>query len=183
MPETTHTQTPQMFRVEIAAPPEAVWQEITRTDAPIKAFFNSRMDAGALAPGATIAMRTPDGKYTGVVGKILEYDPPRRFAHTFRFTSYDEPECVVIYELHPTDTGTRFTLTIENLDMGTKTAKQMVQGGKLIVNTLKAVMETGSAPMGTRALFVLFKVMQPITPAKCKSEHWPVSAEENGGAS
>jgi len=162
------------FEVVIAAGIRDVWQEITRTDAPIKAFFNSQMEVARLAPGARLAMRTPDGKYTGVVGEILECDPPRRFAHTFRFTCHDDPECKVIYDLAEVDGGTRFTLTIEDLPEGTKTAKQMVQGGPMIVNTLKRVLETGRPGFGIRVLYVLFKVLQPLTPARCRSERWPV---------
>lgn len=163
-----------VFRVVIAASVDAVWREITRTDAPIACFFNSRMDAGELRPGATIAMRSPNGRYTGVVGQILEFDPPRRFAHTFKFTAYDDPECIVEYELKPVAQGTEFTLVIRNLPIGTKTGKQMVQGGKMIVDTLKAVMETGKPSTGTRVLFTLFKVMEPLNPKRCRSEHWPV---------
>jgi uncharacterized protein YndB with AHSA1/START domain len=167
-----------VFRVVIEADLEAVWREITRTDAPILAFFNSRMDAGALAPGATIAMRTPSGRHTGVVGEILEFDPPRRFSHTFRFTAYDDPPCTVAYDLKQLPQGVEFTLTLVDLPVGTKTAKQMVAGGTMIVNTLKSVMETGKPSFGTRMLYVLFAVMTPLTPKRCRSEHWPVQGPE-----
>ena len=50
--------------------------------------------------------------------------------------------------------------------IGTKSAKQMIQGGTMIVNTLKAVIETGRPSLGTRALFALFRVMQPFTPKR-----------------
>ena len=163
------------FRVRIEASIQDVWDEITRTDEPIAAFFNSRMDTSRLAPGSKLAMRSPDGRYTAVVGEILECDPPRRFVHTFRFTSYDDPECVVAYDLEEVDGGVEFTLTITDLPEGTKTAKQMVQGGTLIVNTLKDVLENGRPRFGTRALYTLFKLMAPFTPSRCKSEHWPVS--------
>ena len=66
---------PSMFRVLISGSITDVWNEITRTDAPIAAFFNNRMDVGALAPGSRLAMRTHDGRYTGVVGEILEVGP------------------------------------------------------------------------------------------------------------
>lgn len=177
MPETTGVQTAQTtakFKIFIEGSIEDVFREITRTDAPIKCFFNSRMHVGTLAPGSKLAMRSPDGKYTGVVGEILEYDPPRRFAHTFRFTNYDDPPCKVIYELSPKGNGVEFTLTLEDVAPGTKSAKQMMQGGKMIVNTLKSVIETGKPSTGTQMLFVLFKLMQPLTPKKCLSEHWPV---------
>jgi len=170
--------TPSMFRVLIHGTLEDVWNEITRTDEPIAAFFNSRMDVGALKAGSRLAMRTPDGKYTGVVGEILEVVPLKRFTHTFRLTAYDDPECKVIYDLDQVEGGVQFTLTIEDLPDGTKTAKQMVQGGPMIVNTLKAVIEKGRPGFGTRLLFGLFKLMAPFTPKRCLSENWPVGEQE-----
>lgn len=176
-------ETRAKFRVFIGAPPEAVWAEITRTDRPIPAFFNTRMDAGGpLVPGVRIAMRTPNGKHTGVVGEVLEFDPPRRFSHTFRFTSHDDPECRVVCELEPAPGGTTFTLTIEDLPPGTKTAKQMLQGGKLICGTLKSVVERGRPSVGTRLLFVLFALMAPLTPKRCLSERWPVGPGPHGAS-
>ncbi len=180
MPDAVPDSKTSMFRVVIDGSLEEVWNEITRTDAPIAAFFNSRMDVSQLVPGARLAMRSPDGKYTGVVGRILEVVPLRRFSHTFRFTNFDDPECRVICELEQLAEGVQFTLTIEDLPPGTKTAKQMLQGGKLIVNTLKAVIETGRPSFGTRVLFGLFKVMAPLSPKRCLSHNWPVHGE--GGA-
>ena len=139
------------------------------------------MHVGTLAKGSRLAMRTPDGKYTGVVGEILEFDPPRRFAHTFRFTNYDDAPCKVIYTLEEVSGGVQFTLEITDLPIDTKTAKQMIQGGKMIVNTLKSVIETGRPSFGTRMLFVLFKVLQPMSPKKCRSEHWPVDGANGTG--
>lgn len=163
-----------LFRVLIQGSIQDVWDEITRTDAPIACFFNSRMEVGRLEPGAKLAMRTPDGKYTGVVGEILEFRPPHRFSHTFQFTNFDDPPCKVSYDLEELAEGVQFTLTIEDLTPGTKSAKQMLQGGKLIVNTLRSVIESGRPSLGTRALYTLFKVMQPFSPKRCKSENWPV---------
>ncbi len=170
MPETT-----QVFRIVIHASVEEVWREITKTDEPIACFFNSRMDVSALRPGSKLAMRTPNNAYTGVVGEILEVRPYQRLSHTFRFTHLDEPACKVIYDLEPVERGVEFTLTVEDLPIGTKSAKQMIQGGTMIVNTLKAVMETGRPSLGTRTLFALFRVMQPFTPNKSRTEHWPVA--------
>jgi len=169
VPDTT-----QVFRIVIHGSVEEVWREITKTDEPIACFFNSRMDVSALRPGSKLAMRTPNNAYTGVVGEILEVRPYRRFSHTFRFTHLNEPACTVIYDLEPVEGGVEFTLTIEDLPVGTKSAKQMVQGGTMIVNTLKAVIETGRPSLGTRALFALFRVMQPFSPKQSRTEYWPV---------
>ena len=50
----------------------------------------------------------------------------------------------------------------------------MTQGGKMIVHTLKSVMETGAPPLHIRLLFTVFKLTAPLTPKRCRSEHWPV---------
>ena len=167
-------ETTQVFRIVIRGSVEDVWREITKTDEPIASFFNSRMDVSDLRPGSKLAMRTPNNAYTGVVGEILEVRPYQRFSHTFRFTHLDDPSCKVIYDLAPVEGGVEFTLTVEDLPIGTKSAKQMIQGGTMIVKTLKAVIETGRPSLGTRALFALFRVMQPFTPNKSRTERWPV---------
>lgn len=170
MPETVQ----KLFKIVIKADLHDVWAEITRTDAPIKCFFNSKMDVRTLAPGSKLAMRTPNGKYTGVVGEIIEFIPPRKFSHTFRFTNMDDPPCKVVYELNPVEGGTEFVMRIEDLVPDTKTAKQMTQGASIIMNTLKNVMETGRPSLGIRVLYGLFGVLQVTTPKKCLSENWPV---------
>lgn len=174
--------TTAMFRVFIQGSVEDVWNEITRTDAPIACFFNNRMHVGALQPGSRLAMRSPDGKYTGVVGEILEVVPYEKFSHTFRFTNLEDPPSVVTYELEPKDGGVQFTLTVTELPVGTKSAKQMVSGGKMIVNVLKTVIETGRPSFGTRLLFVLFKLLAPLSPKQCRSENWPVDDSRPNGA-
>ena len=178
MPESVQiskqSETQAMFRVVIQGSIDAVWHEITRTDAPIPAFFNSRMHVEKLEAGSRLAMRTPDGEYTGVVGEILEVVPLKRFSHTFRFTQLDDPPCKVIYELEDLPEGVQFTLTLEDLPDGTKTAKQMQRGGTMIVNTLQAVIETGRPSLGTRLLFILFRILQPLSPKRCSSNNWPV---------
>lgn len=153
---------------------EAVWREITKTDELQKCMFNMRMHRAGDAPGAALQMRTGDGKYTGVVGEVLEFDPPRRFAHTMRFTQYDDPPCKVTYDLKEVEGGVEFTLTSSEVPANTKTAKDMTGGGDMICKTLKAVVETGKPPFGIRMLHVLFKVMGPLTPSKCRSGNWPM---------
>lgn len=171
---TTPKTESAVFKVTIAGTIEAVWKELTRTDDLQPAMFNTQLHTRGLAPGAKIAMRTKNGKYTGVVGEVLEFDPPRRYAHTFRFTQYDDPPCTVIYELSEVPGGVEFILRVEDMPVGTKTTKEMTRGGTMIVNTMKAVIETGKPTLGTRLLFVLFKLMEPFSPAKTRSGNWPV---------
>lgn len=169
MPETTKS----VFKTTIRASAHDVWEEITRTDDVIPCFFDMRMHVDAMRAGSRLRMRTRNGRYTGVVGEILEFDPPRRFAHTFRFTSLDDPPCKVIYELRELAEGVEFTLTIEDLVPGTKSAKQMTQGASFILKTLKGCVEEGRPPLGCRMLLLLIKLTTPLTPKRCRSVNWP----------
>jgi uncharacterized protein YndB with AHSA1/START domain len=168
MPETERA----VFKVFIRGSIEAVWHEITKTDEPQLCMFNMKLVTDGLRPGGQIRMRS--GKNTGVVGEVLEFNPPYRYVHTFRFTQYDDPPCTVIHELKEVAGGVEYTLTHENMPIGTKTAKQMNQGGGLIVKTLKSVVERGRPPLGVRILYLLFKVLAPLTPKRCRSENWPL---------
>lgn len=174
MPAPAAKSAPKVFRVFIKGRIEAVWNEITRTDDVIPCFFNNRMHIDAMQPGSRLRMRSRNGQWTGVVGTIVEVNPPHRFSHTFKFTQYDDPECLVIYDLKAVDGGTEFTLTIENLPEGTKTAKHMVGGASIITSTLKSVIETGRPGLFIRVLCPIFDFLSPImTPKRCRSENWP----------
>src|SRR5262245_43561078 len=132
------------------------------------------LDTDGLQPGGQIRMRSPGRKNTAIVGEVLEVTPPFRYVHTFRFTQFDDPPCTVIHELKEIEGGVEYTLTHENVPAGTRTAKQMNQGGALICKTLKAVVERGRPTFGVRLLYRLFRLLEPLTPGRCRSEHWPL---------
>ena len=175
MAETTTLVSKVMIRGRI----EDVWREITKTDERQLAMFGAKMHRIGLSEGSPIHMRTPDNKYTSVVGEILEVDAPHKLSHTMKFTAYDDPYCRVTYELKEVEGGVEFTLTSEDIPVATKTAKDMGRGGDFIANTLKAVVEDGKPSLGTRMLFVVFGLIAPLmTPKQCLTENWPL--EEAG---
>ena len=47
----------------------------------------------------------------------------------------------------------------------------------MIVNTMKAIIETGKPAFGIRLLHVLFKLMEPFGPGRSKVENWPLADE------
>ena len=162
------------FRIHINAPIEKVWAALTRTDTVLPFFFNGVCRTTLLAPGAPIRMQTKDGKYTSVVGDVIEFEPPYRYAHTFKFTAYDDPPCVVRYVLEEADGGTDFTLINENIPEGTTSAKYMTQGGTFITENLKALVETGRPTTGGRFALFMMGLLAPFTPKRCRSDHWPL---------
>lgn len=166
--------TRQVCQVVIKAPIQVVWDALTRQGQPLPFFFGSVMHTTGLAPGAQLRMRSPDGKFTAVVGEILECSPPTRFSHTFRFTDLNDPACVVTYELREVDGGTEFTLTSDQVPVGTKTEKNMAQGGAFITDVLKSLVETGRPSLSKRILLAIIRAMGPFSPAASRSEHWPL---------
>jgi uncharacterized protein YndB with AHSA1/START domain len=166
-----------VFRIVIAGSQQAIFDELTRTDRPLPAIFNSRMHTTGKHPGARMQMRTVSGGHTIVEGEILEYDPPHRFAHTHVFTQHGDPACKVTYELKPVTGGIEVTLTVDDMPMGTKTADQMQRGGMFILNNLKAIVETGKPPFATRLMYGAFGALEFVLPAKTRSEHWPLEKE------
>lgn len=164
-----------VFRIVIDAPIERVWHELTKTGEAQGAIFNAWLHTrGGLVPGAAMQMRTGSGKHTIVIGEVVECMPPRRFVHTHRFTQYEDPACQVGYELEPVQGGVQVTLRVTGVTAGTKTAKDMAGGGTMIVNTLKAICETGRPAFGTRLMYAMFSVLEFVLPARTKSGHWPL---------
>ncbi len=164
-----------VFKISIKGTVDAVWRELTRTDRPQGAMFNNILHTDGVKPGGQLRMRSLNGKFTGVVGEYIEVVEPVRLAHTMRFTSFDDPACRITYELQETAEGVDLTLIVDDLPQGTKSEKQLRQGGPFIVKNLKAIVETGKPTMGARLLFVLFKVLEPFSPKRARSEHWPLA--------
>ena len=163
-----------VFRVWIRGTMQAVWREITKTHEPQGCFFNTQLHTTGLEPGGEMQMRTASGKYAVMVGEVLEFDPPRRYVHTFKFTSLDDEPCKVIYDLVEKDGGVEFTMTLDDLPAGTKTAKQMKGGGKMITQALKAIVETGRPPLMTRVIYRIMGWTEFLAPKRCRAENWPM---------
>lgn len=161
-------------KIVIAGSQEAIWRELTKQGEPQAAVFNAWLHAQALVPGKTVQMRTASGNKVVVVGEVVEFDPPHRFAHTFRFTQYDDPPCVVIYELKPVEGGVEVSLIVDNLPVGTRTGKSMQSGSRSILDTLKQVVEQGRPKLNTRLMYALFDKMEFMLPSRCDARNWPL---------
>ena len=169
------------FRVVIRAPIHKVWAELTRTDSTLPFFFNSTCRTPGLEVGAPIRMLSKDGKYASVVGDVIEFEPPYRYAHTFKFTNLDDPPCVVRYVLKEVDGGTEFTLINENVPSETKTEKYMTSGGDFITRNLKALIETGKPTTGGRVALFMMGLFAPFTPKQSLAENWPFDRKIGSG--
>jgi uncharacterized protein YndB with AHSA1/START domain len=164
-----------VHRIRINASIQEVWDTLTKEGEVLPFFFNSVLHTTTLAPGAPMRMRSKDGKYTGVVGEVLEIEPPHRYVTTFKFTNFDDPVCKVTHELKEVDGAVEYTLISEEIPVGTKTEKQMKQGGAFIVKTLKGMVEQGRPPFGCRVILRMISLFSFTTPKRCLSENWPLN--------
>jgi uncharacterized protein YndB with AHSA1/START domain len=104
--------------IEIVASPERVFHALT-TPAELAAFWGSddmyrtfgwKID---LRPGGkwSALARGADGTDMTVDGEYIEVDPPRLLVYTWRPSWDDYAVTTVRYDLMPTTTGTRLTVT------------------------------------------------------------------------
>lgn len=179
MSEETSKTTRAVYRVVINAPIETVWDTLVKTDEVLPFFFGAVCDTeDGLKVGAPMRMISKNRRYAAVIGEVLEFSPPHRYAHTMKFTQYEDAPCTVIYDLKETPDGVEFSLITENVPVGSKTDKAMSSGGKYIVNTLKQVAERGRPSLLTRMMLGMMGLMAPFTPKACRIENWPLRASD-----
>lgn len=174
--DTSGTAARAIYQVRINAPIQVVWDTLVKTDEVLPFFFGAVCDTeDGLKPGRPMRMITPDRKFASVVGEVLEFSPPHRYAHTFKFTQFDDAPCTVIYELTEAEGGTDFKLITENVPVGTRTEKSMTSGGKFITENLKSLVETGKPKFSGRMVMMLGPLFGLVTPKACRIENWPLA--------
>lgn len=139
----------KVFEIDIAAPVERVWQEITRTNARCRPMFGTML-VTKLEPGAAMRYRSVDGRHTFVAGEIVEVAAPRRLVHTFVFPNLPDAPTLVTWELAATPSGTRVTVTHARFEGETKTWKAVRGSWPKILGLFKQVIEKGDVGPGTK---------------------------------
>ncbi len=139
--EREHTmEKPQLVYVTfIASTPERVWDALT--DPEETATWWAHRNVSTWKPGDSWQhTRLSDGG-VDVGGKILEFDPPRRLAHTFSET--DDPSRVTFDVEAVDDSIVKLTMTHVNLTP--EDFAQVNQGWPVVLSSLKSYLETGNA--------------------------------------
>jgi uncharacterized protein YndB with AHSA1/START domain len=162
----------QLHVVEIHAPIEAVWAEITKLRQIQKPMFNTVLESD-FKPGSRLIYRSEDRKRVFIIGEVHEFSPPRRFVHTFRFTSFPETPTLVEWQLEQRGDVTRVTVTHSRFTDQKKTADSVRTSWVDILGNIKAVIETGNVPVGTRVKHSLMQTFMFMAPKETLRENVP----------
>lgn len=157
------------FSIDIKAPIERVWREITKQGEKQRAMFDTMLEA-QFAPGGSLRYRSVDGKHTYIWGDVLESEPPRRLVHTFAFSNLDEAPTVVTWELEQRGDVCHLTVTHSRFPGETKTLKSVSKVWPQILGRIKAVLERGDVPMGARMQYAMMRAMSFMQPKSLKTE-------------
>lgn len=130
----------------IAAPAEKVWAGLTDGELTRQYFFGRRMQSEWKA-GADWTLMMEDGRVDSG-GKVLEYDPPRRLAISWRVEWLEEyrklPEAIITFDIEPAGEAVRLTVSqINPRPIDEKYLEVGRQGWAAVLAGLKTLLETG----------------------------------------
>lgn len=162
----------KVLSVDINAPIDKVWREITKTGEVCRPMFDCALQVkgDALVPGARMHYTNKSGKNTFIVGEVLEVEPPRRFVHTFRFTMQDDHPSTVTWELEPRgEHATRVTI-VHVFTKKTKATDMVGKGWTQILALFKSQLEDGDIPLKTKAQYAMMGAMSFMLPKRSRTE-------------
>lgn len=167
----------QVHVVEINAPVAEVWAEITKLKQIQKPMFGTVLDTD-FKPGSRMLYRSEDGRRVFILGEVREFDPPRRFVHTFRFTQLDESPTLVEWDLEETAGVTRVKVTHSKFVDQRRTAESVRTSWANILKNIKAVVETGNVPLKTRLMLGMMSAFIFMAPKATLRENIDELEEE-----
>lgn len=161
----------QVLSVEINAPIERVWREITKTGAIQRASNNTVLES-AMTPGSKLRYYSPSKKRVFVVGEIIEISAPRTFSHTWKFTMSPDGPTLVTWELSELPGGRcRVTLTHTRWTEAHKMYKNVGKTWREILRLLKLELETGDIDVKTKLMYGMFGALEFMLPKTTTVEH------------
>jgi uncharacterized protein YndB with AHSA1/START domain len=158
---TTMTETTtRVYQVYIKAPPERIWDAITKSEWTQRYGYGGELELDLRPGGALKAHASPQMKAFGtpdvvVVGEVIEADPPRRLVTTWH-PVWDEQIAAeqasrLTYEIEP-GPGDVTKLTLVHELEGAPLTEAMVTGQvegagggwPYVLSDLKTLLETGT---------------------------------------
>ncbi len=132
-----------VYVIYIASTPEKVFQALTDAEAS-KLYWHGNSVDSDWKVGSPFTLRlTRHDKH--VTGEVLEHDPPRRLAYSFRAHdgSDDGKASRVTFELERQRDQVRLTMIHDRFEPGSPVLERVSMGWPLILSSLKSYIECG----------------------------------------
>ena len=133
-----------VYVIYIASTPEKVFQALTDEKMSEQYWVGNRVVSDwKIGAPFTLKLKRED---KDVTGKVLEFDPPRRLAYTFRAAHAGmgaEPPSRVTFELEPQRDQVKLTVVHDKFEPGSKAFESVSRGWPLVLSSLKSYLETG----------------------------------------
>jgi uncharacterized protein YndB with AHSA1/START domain len=134
-----------VYVIYIASTPEKVFEALT--DARMsERYWHGNYVESDWKVGSPFALRLTR-RDKAVTGKVLEYDPPRRLAYTFRSAEdghASEKPSRVTFELERQRDQVKLTVVHDEFEPGSKVLEKISRGWPLILSSLKSFVENGT---------------------------------------
>lgn len=150
--------------VEIAAPPERVFDALVKADDVLHwwgsddTYRTTEWEADVRPGGAWRAGgRMPNGSTFAVHGKFLEVAQPHRLVLTWRPDWDGENETRITYLLEPIETGTRLTVRHEGFADRVAVCRSHGDGWRYVLGWLDAYLRPSAPP----SHYFLFRLLPP----------------------
>ncbi|MEZ5830469.1 MAG: SRPBCC family protein [Dongiaceae bacterium] len=136
--------------IEIAAAPEAVWRALTDGEFTRQYWAGRRVESRWKVGSPVIFWyQTDGGEAISDRGIVVECAKPRRLSYTWHVEFVDEMRDAhpsrVTFDLAAKDDATTLTLTHDGFEPGSKVLEAVRQGWPAILESLKSLLETGTA--------------------------------------
>lgn len=131
----------RVYQVDVAATPAAAWAGITDPDV-VRKYYYDTAPRTSWELGSLIEFVDAVGDVQ-ITGKVLEYDPPRRMAHTFIATWYGgtDDQGSLHWEIEPAGDGCRITLIHRGAHAETREGSETADGSRYLIESLKTLLE------------------------------------------
>jgi uncharacterized protein YndB with AHSA1/START domain len=145
------SKTEFVYVTYIAAARQRIWDALIRAEFTRKYWGHEHVSDWK--PGSVWEHRDSEGGAVKIVGKVIEFDAPRRLVVTWAFpvdAASPAAHTRVTFELEPVDDMVRLTVRHDELIPGSEMERRIEAGWPRVLSSLKSLLETGK-PLPTWA--------------------------------
>ena len=128
----------------ISASPQKIWNALIDPETTTKYWQN--VNISDWKPGSRWEHRSSDRKDVLLVGRVVEFSPPRRLVMTWASPAdeaREEKHSRVTLDLEQIGKVVRLTVTHDRLEPGSEMLGEITEGWPKVLSSLKSLMEAG----------------------------------------